>query len=86
MQNVENLVRDAKTQQIWNQVHKEILDDFLNLTNQLSPENLYRDGRRSRKEAMAAKEQIMKTWKNLEAMIGHRVTEDMVIAYFSKRS
>jgi hypothetical protein len=65
--------------------NKEYWDHFLSLTNQLSPENLYRDGMRTRQEAMAAKEQILKTWKNLEVMIGHKVTEDMVIARFSQR-
>lgn len=65
--------------------NKGIWMDFLRLTNELSPENLYRDGERSRKEAMIAKEQIEKTWKNLEVMIGHRVTEDMVMVHFSKR-
>ena len=48
---------------------------FDNLRNELSPENLFCDGEISRTQAAARKAAIIRCWKELELIVGHRVQE-----------
>lgn len=56
----------------------EVFEKFLDLSSQLSPENLCCDGEASQSYVRQKLRRINKEWKELEKQVGHRVTEDEV--------
>jgi protein-disulfide isomerase-like protein with CxxC motif len=56
----------------------ELLMQFFNLAVELSPENLYQDGERSREQAATARRIIMKEWRRLEEIAGRTVNEEEI--------
>lgn len=56
----------------------ETLQKFLNLTCDLSPENLTCDGELSQSEVNRRYARLKDEWKQLETQVGHRVTESDV--------
>jgi hypothetical protein len=54
--------------------------EFLNLTAQLSPENLTCDGELSRSQVVQKKRRLDAQWATLEKTVGRKVTEDEVWA------
>ena len=64
----------------------EIMDDFLGLACDLSPENLTCDGELSNKEIQKRLLQIQSSWKSLEDELGKEVTENDVWKWHSKQS
>ena len=52
-----------------------ILDEFRELSNRLSPENLHQDGEISQVIAEKKRVQISKAWKVLEGRLGREVSE-----------
>ncbi len=61
---------------------KETYIKFMNLSNQLSPENLHCDGEISRAEANRKYKSLMREWSNLEKQIGFKVSEDEVWRHY----
>ena len=60
-------------------------EQFMRLTNELSPENLHCDGEISQAEANRKYKHLMKQWHLLEAQVGRTVTEWEVIGnHFGK--
>lgn len=57
---------------------EEIKKRFMQLTGELSPENLTCDGELSRTQINAKYRKIMAEWKQLEKAYGSQVTEDEV--------
>ena len=62
-----------------------IMSDFLNLSIDLSPENLTCDGELSQKEVNKRYDNIKKNWAKLESEIEKSVTEDEVWAWDNKQ-
>lgn len=56
----------------------EIMENFVDLSCALSPENLWCDGEASSEEVEEKLKSINESWKNLETEIGYKVTEDDV--------
>lgn len=54
----------------------EIMENFLDLACDLSPENLWCDGEASGEEVEEKLKSINESWKDLETEIGYKVTED----------
>lgn len=54
---------------------KELQEAFLDLTCQLSPENLHCDGEISKSEAKRKLARIRNEWRALEKKAGRRVSE-----------
>lgn len=54
----------------------EIMENFVDLACDLSPENLWCDGEASGEEVEEKLKSINESWKDLETEIGHKVTED----------
>ena len=59
-------------------MNKAFQEKFMDLVNQLSPENLHCDGEISRAEANRKYKRLMKEWHALEAKVGRTVTESEV--------
>lgn len=59
-------------------IEKRYLTQFQNLSNRLSPENLYCDGEISNAEAQRKYKSLRKDWKRLEKKVGRTVTETEV--------
>ena len=57
---------------------KEQYQQFLNMSSQLSPENLHCDGEISNSEAGRRYRAIMSKWHKLEKEVGRKVTEDEI--------
>jgi hypothetical protein len=55
---------------------EEAKQEFLNLAGRLSPENLHCDGEISRAQANKRRAQINREWRDLEAQVGRKVSED----------
>lgn len=62
-----------------------IMKDFLNLSIDLSPENLTCDGELSKKEVNKRYGEIRKNWSKLEKEIEKNVTEDEVWNWSNKQ-
>jgi hypothetical protein len=60
----------------------EQVEQFMNLLNRLSPENLYADGERTHAAAKRIERVLKAQWKSLEADLGRTVTEDEIWAAF----
>ena len=54
----------------------EIKKKFIELDNQLSPENISCDGELSRTEVNRRYSQLMRKWRALERLIGRKVEPD----------
>ena len=59
----------------------EIMQVFVSLTCELSPENLACDGEASGAQIKSKLGEIHGTWKELETLLGRKVTEDQVYQY-----
>lgn len=59
-------------------IESKIFEDFLDLSSQLSPENLCCDGEASQSYIRQKLRRINKEWKALEKQIGRKVTETEV--------
>jgi type I site-specific restriction-modification system R (restriction) subunit len=59
-------------------LNDDLYNKFLDLTNQLSPENLHCDGEISNAEAEKEYKRLMKQWRSLEVIAGREVTEDEI--------
>jgi hypothetical protein len=57
-------------------ISKEHKEKFLDLACALSPENLHMDGEATAEEARERLNAIQKEWRELEAEVGQKVTED----------
>ena len=57
---------------------EEQYEQFLNMSSQLSPENLHCDGEISNAEAGRKYRAIMSKWHKLEKEVGRKVTEDEI--------
>jgi len=66
-------------------IKKRYLDQFFDLVNQLSPENLSCDGEISNAEAQRKSGKLMKAWKRLERQVGRTVSEEEVWGLFFTR-
>lgn len=55
--------------------YNEIMNNFLDLACDLSPENLYCDGEATYDQVEATLKAVNQNWKKLEEEIGHKVTE-----------
>jgi len=56
----------------------ELIDQFDELLNQLSPENLHCDGEISNAEADRKYTRLIKKWRALEKIVGRKVSEDEI--------
>lgn len=66
-------------------MNKAFQEQFMRLTNELSPENLHCDGEISRADANRKYMHLMKQWHALEAQVGRAVSEYEVIGnHFGK--
>lgn len=78
-------------QKVFNKIAKmpetetEIMDTFDILSGELSPENLHCDGEISRTQAQYKYRLLMREWKELEKMLGRKVSEDEVFKYSMKK-
>ena len=67
-------------------INKRMFDKFMDLSCQLSPENLCCDGEASEAQINRTIREIKKQWKELESKIGRKVTQDEIWqSYFSKK-
>lgn len=57
---------------------KHVLNRFIHLASELSPENLSCDGELSRAETNSKYNKLMREWRNLEKEVGRVVSEDEV--------
>ncbi len=73
--------KDAKLPE----TNDEIMDWFVKLASDLSPENLCCDGEISMAQARMRARKIMKEWKALEKMYGCEVSEDQAWDWELKR-
>ena len=60
---------------------KEFKDNFISLSNQMSPENLHCDGEITYAQAMRKLRWLKSEWKLLETKCGCKVTEEEVEKY-----
>lgn len=63
---------------------KDIKKQFINLTGDLSPENISCDGMLSRAKIAAKRKAIMKQWAALEKQAGTKVSENEVYAWYDE--
>jgi predicted transcriptional regulator len=61
-----------------NKLDDEIYKKFMDLANDLSPENLACDGEASQDQIEKEYARIMKSWRSLEVIAGRKVTEDEI--------
>ena len=52
------------------------INKFMDLTNALSPENLYMDGEATARQASKRRKVLMSQWRKLEKAVGRKVTQD----------
>ena len=60
------------------EVPRELRQKFVGLECRLSPENLHCDGEISRTQAKKRAAQIRREWRELEKVVGRRVTHEEV--------
>jgi len=65
--------------------HGEVMEDFLTLVYNLSPENLSCDGELSPQEVEMRARQINVSWKKLEKEINSSMTQDSVYDWDRER-
>lgn len=70
----------------YNGIEPAILDLFLSLCAQLSPENISCDGELSAAQVQVRQREILRKWKALETYVGRPVTEDEVYGHDRTRS
>ena len=61
------------------------LEKFLDLADELEPENLYEDGEISGNEARQKERRLLRQWNTLENKVGRRVTVEEVQTTWQKK-
>ena len=65
------------------QLDSAVQKKFLNLACRLDPESLFRDGEATPTEARNTERALRKEWRNLESLIGRKVSTSEVWSNFS---
>ena len=67
----------------FNDISKEQLNKFMDILNEMSPENLSWDGERSQKEQKIALQKLQNEWKKLERKVGRKVSTTEIYKYMA---
>ena len=57
------------------------INQFMDLANALSPENLYMDGEATARQASKRRKVLTSQWRKLEKAVGRKVSEDEIYQY-----
>jgi len=60
------------------------MNQFMVLSNSLSPENLYMDGEATPRQASKRRKTLMSQWRKLEKSVGRKVSEDEIHLLYSR--